>query len=279
MTLTLTATPDALGSVLLEIAGAGHAGATVYASNFATVDSWAGGTTGAHTAPTVSASGGVLNCGVMEYSDQYVKRTVTGLTIGVSYRVTAEAFTTGHAGPARLGVAGISYGDAVAIGIGFVGHTTMTYDWVATATSHDVRVRVVGLDEGALPPGSLKLASVTVTAITAGYGPLQVQRTDLNGTEFVRLPANVEPDTAGDLDVTDHEAAITGTVLWVLGSGAPPDADRSSHPGGWLLNRYEDDGRLRSRVELPEPARLLLAVKDNVCSLVAWDGRVVEVRP
>jgi hypothetical protein len=65
--------------------------------------------------------------------------------------------------------------------------------------------------------------------------------------------------------------------LWVLGSGTPPPTEQSSRPGGWLLNRYDGAGRLRSRIVLPEPARLLLQADDDRCTLIAWDGRVVEV--
>ena len=69
-----------------------------------------------------------------------------------------------------------------------------------------------------------------------------------------------------------------GNAVWVIGSGEPPGGDASPRPGGWLLARYDVDGRLFRRVQLPEPARLLLGVRDDTCLLLAWDGRVVEVR-
>jgi len=78
--------------------------------------------------------------------------------------------------------------------------------------------------------------------------------------------------------IRDALVAADGSV-WVLGSGSPPATEGSSQPGGWLLNRYDHAGRLRSRTQLPEPARLLLQAHDDVCELIAWDGRVVEVRP
>jgi hypothetical protein len=69
-----------------------------------------------------------------------------------------------------------------------------------------------------------------------------------------------------------------GNAVWVLGSGEPPGGEASARPGGWLLARYDVDGRLFRRVQLPEPARLVLGVRDDTCLLLAWDGRVVEVR-
>lgn len=67
--------------------------------------------------------------------------------------------------------------------------------------------------------------------------------------------------------------------LWVLGSGRAPDGDESKRPGGWLLARYSADGRLMRRMQLPEPARLLLGTREESCLVLSWDGRVVEVRP
>jgi hypothetical protein len=70
-----------------------------------------------------------------------------------------------------------------------------------------------------------------------------------------------------------------GNAVWVLGSGEPPGGDASARPGGWLLARYDLDGRLVRRAQLPEPARIFLDARDDTCVLLAWDGRVVEVRP
>jgi len=76
-----------------------------------------------------------------------------------------------------------------------------------------------------------------------------------------------------------RDAFVTaGNMVWVLGSGEPPEGDTSTRPGGWLLARYDFEGRLFRRVQLPEPARVLLGALENTCLLLAWDGRVVEVR-
>jgi hypothetical protein len=76
-----------------------------------------------------------------------------------------------------------------------------------------------------------------------------------------------------------RDAFVTaGKMVWVLGSGEPPEGDTSTRPGGWLLAQYDLEGRLFRRVQLPEPARVLLGAVENTCLLLAWDGRVVEVR-
>ena len=67
--------------------------------------------------------------------------------------------------------------------------------------------------------------------------------------------------------------------VWILGSGTYPADDRSTRPGGWLLARYDGQGRLEARMALPEPARILLGAGGDRCVLLAWDGRVVEVQP
>jgi hypothetical protein len=76
-----------------------------------------------------------------------------------------------------------------------------------------------------------------------------------------------------------RDAFVTaGNMVWVLGSGEPPEGDTSTRPGGWLLARYDLEGRLFRRVQLPEPARIFLGAREDTCLLLAWDGRVVEVR-
>lgn len=77
-----------------------------------------------------------------------------------------------------------------------------------------------------------------------------------------------------------RDSFVTGSnAIWILGSGVPPASDTAARPGGWLLARYDVDGRLFRRVQLPEPARLLLGGTEDVCVLLSWDGRIVEVRP
>jgi hypothetical protein len=65
--------------------------------------------------------------------------------------------------------------------------------------------------------------------------------------------------------------------LWVIAAGEPSRKDLEAERGGWLLARYTTDGTLVTRIPLPEPARLLLAVTDASCLLLSWNGYVVEV--
>jgi hypothetical protein len=67
--------------------------------------------------------------------------------------------------------------------------------------------------------------------------------------------------------------------LWVLGSGESAPSKSTRHPGGWLIARYDRDGRIKRRMRLPEPGRLLLGAAGDSCLIVAADGRIVEVRP
>jgi hypothetical protein len=67
--------------------------------------------------------------------------------------------------------------------------------------------------------------------------------------------------------------------LWVLTSGEPTRADLADRRGAWTLGRYRTDGTVLRRVPLAEPARLILRVGGPRATLLAWDGRVVEVEP
>ena len=64
--------------------------------------------------------------------------------------------------------------------------------------------------------------------------------------------------------------------LWVLASAEGPADER---PGGRQLIQFDSERRETGRLALPEPARLILRAADRSAVLLAWDGRVVEVRP
>ncbi|OFW05989.1 MAG: hypothetical protein A3H96_00180 [Acidobacteria bacterium RIFCSPLOWO2_02_FULL_67_36] len=70
-----------------------------------------------------------------------------------------------------------------------------------------------------------------------------------------------------------------GGFLWVLGSGTPPRTEPTERPGGWLLNRYDSRGVMLHRMQLPEPARLLLSATDDGCLMLSTTGYVIEVHP
>jgi len=246
MTLALGATTDHAGKVTLAVTGAAHVGTTVYTSNFsAGVDSWAGGTTGAHNAPstTTQVQGGsyALACGLtnsdqFHFADQYVGRTVTGLTIGQSYRITAHIQVWAPGVLITVGVAGI--GACTPQGASMYAWTPIVYDFVATATSHALRITNTTVGGGR---ELFVRTGLTVQVIAAGLGPLTMQRTDHNGVNLVRLPANAGPDATGAITVTDYEAALTGTVSYVvrdgLGFTAPATVTGvgSAVPGGALI--------------------------------------------
>jgi hypothetical protein len=75
-----------------------------------------------------------------------------------------------------------------------------------------------------------------------------------------------------------RDAFVIAAGVWVLGSGTSRDHARAPRPGGWVLARYDLEGRLFRRIQLPEPARVILGAFADRCVLLAWDGTVVEVR-
>ena len=61
-------------------------------------------------------------------------------------------------------------------------------------------------------------AAVLIEVVGAPAGPLDITRTDNNGTSLVRLQENQEP-ISGALSITDHEAAIEGNITYsVIGT-------------------------------------------------------------
>ncbi len=115
-------------------------------------------------------------------------------------------------------------------------------------------------------------AAVTVTEPSGESRELQLDGLPIVAPEMLLASENPRRP------IRDLLIAGDGT-LWVLGSGSPPSSAPRGQPGGWLLNQYGRDGRLRRRYQLPEPARLLLRASGDGCVLVGWDGRVVEVKP
>lgn len=229
MTLAISATGNGDGTVDLTVSDAAHVGETVYASDFSEgTDDWFGGTLdGSYEAPdpyTTFISGqGVLVCSDvndMVNSNQYVARIVLDLTIGLTYRIYVNArsgsiyriTSTG----VRVGIDG-AYGPVVAVGD--VGSTALHYDFEATATAHEIRVRVQGYDEGGNPQPNLKLIAVSMVGIDSGLEELQIQRTDANGTHLVRLYEGMAPNVSGDFSVEDNEAALVGAVTYVVRDG------------------------------------------------------------
>jgi hypothetical protein len=158
------------------------------------------------------------------------------------------------------------------------------------ATRHawgGMRTRDLPFARGAVAALNLVSCGATAGAVTPCWFPdeASLTLTDRSGASRVVSLDGLPVVTPEVLLASDNprrpirDALVTsGNAVWVLGSGEPPGNEVSDRSGGWLLARYDLDGRLFRRVRLPEPARLLLGVRGDTCVLLTWDGRVVEVR-
>ena len=159
------------------------------------------------------------------------------------------------------------------------------------ATRHawgGMRTRDLPFTRGAVAALNLVSCGANAGAVTPCWFPDQpsLTLTDRSGASRVVFLDGLPVVAPEVLLASDNprrpirDALVTAeNDVWVLGSGEPPGGDALARPGGWLLARYDLDGRLFRRVQLPEPARVLLGVRGDTCVLLAWDGRVVEVRP
>lgn len=231
MALAITANASAFstGKVTLSVTGATGAlpvGAAAYTANWASsYDGWTAGSDSAVPAPSAFyyLSGSVVvgydavTPGDFYSADQYLTKTVTGLTIGHIYRVTGESrIYSGYSSAlVYLGVDGIGAADPVAIN-----KTTwvpISYEFTATATSHAVRFR-----RTTAGTGSLRLRSLVVQRYsTTSDAPLTIARSDANGQHFVRLTEGAAPNSSGAMTADDYEAAYGPCTYRVIdASGA-----------------------------------------------------------
>lgn len=70
------------------------------------------------------------------------------------------------------------------------------------------------------------------------------------------------------------DVAVSPNRVWLLAT--VPAALDHKRGGRWLV-QTDVDGRERARLELAPPARLILTASDVACTLLAVDGRVLEV--
>jgi hypothetical protein len=151
----------------------------------------------------------------------------------------------------------------------------------------NMRTRDLPLTRGAVAALNLVSCGSSAGAVIPCWFPdaAALTLTDRSGASR-EIPLDGLPIVAPELLLASdnprrpvRDAFVTaGNMVWVLGSGEAPEGDTSPRPGGWLLARYDLEGRLFRRVQLPEPARVLLGALENTCLLLAWDGRVIEVR-
>lgn len=211
--------------VLLEVTG-GPSRARAYDSNFATVDGWSG-------ASGTFVSDGRLGI-VAVGSTATWSRTVTGLTIGHTYKFYAVVIGT-H-GSIALGVAGKTPGAYLKPpdGVG----TLTSYEFTATATSHDLQF-LLKQSNGSVNLPAYQVSSAWLTRTTAWLGTT-IRRTDANGTdvEVREGPEGQDTDSGGAMTVTDYEHALTGTVVYTVTDGdgvtATDSVTPDPAPGAWL---------------------------------------------
>ncbi len=230
MTLAISAklTTQDCGQATLAVTGAAGAlpvGAAVYTSDFsAGVDSWTSGSDGASAPPSLTrvipGTAYLLRLGwsgtaeTWQKAEQYFTRTITGLTIGNIYQASARFKVYGGIGSAVLvdvGVDGIGTGTPQPVTVS--AWVTVTYTFTATATSHALRIRRT---DGAFA-WSVYAKDITVQRVsTATVAGISIQRTDANGTRFVRVVSGSVPDSSGAQTVYDEEFAQSGAVTYAV---------------------------------------------------------------
>lgn len=228
MTLAITFNDE---DRVLEITGAYVPTITnKYTSNFATDDSWTadaddgyfGGTlvsnkSNYHGTDKYAESGVIFNY-------QFMERSITGLTAGNTYRVRTEllyrSFDPAHYCDFYYQVADV--GNSAITRIQGPWSPT-TSDWVevehtfvATATSHELRLR--RNDNRTSTSDDLFVYNVRVDQIPTGGYDVGIQRTDVNGTHWVRA-SDLTPDSSGNLNVVDPDMSSMGIVSWTVRDG------------------------------------------------------------
>lgn len=237
-----------------------------YASNFsAGVDGW---TTGGG-APTLTApSAGTpptLRILTVAGSNGVAQRTVTGLTIGQTYRL-AMMYRQADGNRTYIGVTGIGASGPLYSAT----RVAISYDFTATATSHTIYVQVNAPVVFPARSGDAYIDTVTVTR-TSGWQGTTIRRTDANGTSVVVREGPGGQDAtgvtgSGTMTVTDYEHALTGLVSYTVtdGNGATATANVASvapySPGVWVSRPAEGN-----------PATPTAPPAVQVTSVLEWD--------
>lgn len=225
----LAATPQAGTAfapprVLLEVTGSPSPPVNAYTSNFnSTADGW----TGSGTGVAGSLNGGdpyltlqsvlaVQTVGIAISAD----RTVTGLTIGATYRLRVTvARSDANSGNTRIRF-GTATGAYVALPVTAAPPTSGTVlelTFTATATSH-----AIGVDQQRTNAGTMQkvyILAATVAPVATWQGTT-IRRTDVNGNSVVVREDQGGMDTAaGVMTLYDLEAALCGPVGYAVTDG------------------------------------------------------------
>lgn len=220
----IAATPQRLTVppyVQVDVTGAPSKPTSIYSSNFtAGVDGFTGYGTGVtlinDTAPTPDALKMTGPAGTL--GEVHAARLVSGLSIGVGYRMTAWLRTLN--GQARLAVREAAEGSEIAWGAYVVAASRgrVTVDFTATATSMNIEVFTKAVTAQAGKSATVWADTITVDPVT--WQGTTITRTDASGTHPVRLLAG--QDTTGGatgLSIRDYEAPLVGDITYKVTDG------------------------------------------------------------
>ena len=216
LAITASAANFSIGQVSLSVTGASGAlpvGSAVYDLTFSgSLSSWAGGTDGSIAAPTALyyLSGtpivGYVSSSSRDWkdADQWFGRTITGLTVGHVYRVSAEVRVYSGPSTVLMYVGVVGKGDGEAVTVTKNSYSTLWYEFTATATSHDVRIRRTDGSSAGVYVRRVKVQRYS----TEQTSSLSIVRSDANGKRFVRLAAGAGPNSSGAMTAIDYEAGF-----------------------------------------------------------------------
>jgi hypothetical protein len=219
---------DALpAAVTVTVYDAGAPPPPPYTSSFTSgVDSWVAFGTGAAVASDTAPTPDALHLtGPADTSASvHAARTVSGLTIGATYRM--QAYVRGERGQVRLAVRGASEGTEFATTLSGYAQTRRLVTLEFTAQTDNV-IEVFGVVPGLWNPGGVSVFVDTVTVNPTGsWQGTTIYRSDVNGDDVpVRNPNRLDVPAGFDfLTLWDFEHALTGVVTYRVVDGLGGEA-------------------------------------------------------
>lgn len=207
----------------VSVTGAPNPPASSYTANFSTnVDGFTyGGVAGGSVTWSSVFFAAIINSPMDNvFGEYYAERTITGLSVGVSYHVNAEVMQ-GGAGTRTKEQAKLTVrttgGTEIAATTYLLPtdfHSDLDLDFVATATSHVVRMYTTAMPPAYTSGTSLALYIRSLYVQPAAWLGTRVYRTDANGVDQVVRLAAGQDTVAGAMTVTDWEPALTGTITY-----------------------------------------------------------------